>query len=141
VENFELMEGVVGIKPGRRRGKPLALKESYDHSSHNRRRCFFVSFQYEGKSVRLVEIDQKGLPGGCSTYILVAREAMPKDLAETVVAAYVDEKQSLSSSTETLARQGIVLVPKNHPQSGNSEQQKTWREGVLKKVCGAQVSL
>lgn len=114
--------------------KHLTLKESYDHTPFNRRRCAYVFFRFHGRHVCLVEIDQEGLPSsGCSTMVLISAEGFDKEIAESVVKGFVENK-TIAARAKVLARKGIILKTKNHPPAFDEETLDGWRTLLLQKV-------
>lgn len=133
VENFNKSESLV---PRRTKGgKYVTLRESYSNKVTNLRRCVYVNFTCMGFYVCLVEIDQtKAKNIGCSTRILVSGSEIDKKTAEKCAKYYVDEKLLKVQKTE-LAKAGIVLKTHNHPESGDDEAMKLWRQRLLKRIC------
>jgi hypothetical protein len=112
----------------------LSLKESYDHTIANRRRCAYVFFTFHGRHVFLVEIDQQGLPGnGCSTMVLISKNIINKASAESAVEEFV-KKVLLTEREMNFASKGIILKTKNHPEEFNDNSLMVWRARLLRKV-------
>lgn len=127
IKDFDLVQSVVP-------GSKLTLKESYDHSTKNRRRCATVRFTCEGLFVCLVEIDQRQIPGGgCSTKVMVSREAIGEGFADMCIHDYLEGKL-LASTVERLENEGIVLLTKKHPKPDDLGAQDLWRSKLLEKI-------
>lgn len=119
----------------KRSGKMRAsLRETYKGTS-NKRECLYVSFCYEGKHIYLVEIDQSGLPGGCSTYVLISQKPIEKKIANNVVRDYVEGKK-LKDLQEELASLGIIFESKHHPRSISDDHLNAWRMRLLEIIRG-----
>lgn len=113
--------------------KRLSLRESYDRKHNNRRKYVTVSFSYNGTNVMLVEIDQYGLPGGCSTYILVSDNELVEDHAIHVLKGYINGR-ALTETTDQLRKRGVSMKTKIHPISNGSVHTEKWRELLLKEI-------
>lgn len=117
----------------RRSGSYLTLKESYDRTSSNRRRCAYVFFICQGRQVCLVEIDQTGLPGsGCSTMVLISNRTFGKDIPEIAVRGFVQNKSFATRSKEL--GENFALTTKNHPPMYDEEALEAWRRRLLMKI-------
>ena len=108
----------------------LSLKEVYSKETKIQRECAYVRFKYGSKNICLVEIDQAGLPGGCSTYVLVSPETVSDAVADDLVKDYV-EGISLSYIKSKLVAKNIILEAKNHPRSNSIEHQTFWRNRLF----------
>lgn len=112
----------------------LTLKESYDNSPQNRRNCAYVSFMCHDRYVWLVEIDQVGLPGnGCSTMVLISRNVISKDSAESVVKDFV-QAVTHEKIRKGLSSSNIIFETKNHPEDYEDTTTRDWRNSLLRKV-------
>jgi hypothetical protein len=112
----------------------LSLKESYDHTIANRRRCAHVSFTFHGHHVYLTEIDQEGLPGnGCSTIVLISKKIISNASAESAVEGFV-KNALLPEIKKNFANKGIILKTKNHPEKFNDASLMVWRARLLRKI-------
>ncbi|RII26357.1 MAG: hypothetical protein CXR31_11745 [Geobacter sp.] len=137
VSDFTLSEDLVWHKT-RAKGNGLTLKESYDHTAKNMRRCACIWFRYDGSNVCLVEIDQTGLPGkGSSTFVLVSQMTISKDTARGMVKSFV-AGQNLQEKAKRLLSQNIHLKKKHHPQSDDENNRKAWWARLLKIVTDIQ---
>jgi len=108
----------------------LTLKESYDRTEANRRRYAQVTFQYKGKQVCLVEIDQRGLPNGCSTFVLLSGRH-DAALAAKVVKWYVESVTHEKVETR-LARSGVSFRIKHHPPGNTASDRSNWLSRLIK---------
>ncbi|WP_238378948.1 hypothetical protein [Geobacter metallireducens] len=119
----------------RQRGsrKP-SLRETYGNTAEKRRECAYVWFRYREKYVCLVEIDQSGLPSGCSTYVLISSTVVTRDLADEVVRDYV-ERELFDETQKSLRRKGIVLERKNHPHKDSVEHLSAWRNRLIEIIA------
>lgn len=125
ISSWAYSEQRVWQKPRRKGKKRLSQKESYDGTEGNRRRCGYVSFQHEGKKVCLVEIDQRALPNGCSTFVLCSTEYEAAAVADKVVKWYV-EAVTQEKISARLAKLGVVFQVKHHPSSNSEADRSSW---------------
>lgn len=133
IESFEKSESLV---PRRTKGgKYVTLRESYDNTATNLRRCVYVAFTCMGYYVCLVEIDQtKAKNIGCSTRVLVSEGKIDRSLEKACVQDYVDEKL-LADRKKLLADVGVLLRTLNHPPDATDEETKLWRDRLVKRIC------
>lgn len=81
----------------------------------------------------MVEIDQEGLPNGCSTFVLVSSGPDVLKEAETIVRWYVESlKQDIM--VQRLASKGISLETKRHPSSKSLKDISNWGNTLLEKI-------
>lgn len=117
-------------------GTKGTLKEYYD-KKHTRRRMFlYVTFAYEGKDACIIEIDQNGLPGGSSTYVLVSdagNYTYTKELVEGMLKLYVSNK-TIKSIEANFSEKGLRFVHKKHPAGKGERDYKAWRERLLERI-------
>lgn len=133
VSNFNISEHLNMPQKFRKSTESLSQRESYDGNWKNKRKYAVVSFSYLGNIVRLVEIDQKGLPNGCSTYILISTGPISNDDIGAVVKGYVKSKP-LSEITEEFRKRSMTLKTKNHPISNNNIHTQNWCNLLLEEI-------
>ena len=133
VRKFEYDHGLVWKRPEAK--TCLNLKESYDHTPGKRRKCVYVWFEYAGKCVCLVEIDQTGLPGnGFSTQVLISDKNISHTSANSSIELYVLGK-TIEARATALALGGILLRTKKHPPVDDDISHKIWRTTLLHKIA------
>lgn len=130
ITGWSYSEQLVWQKPRYNGKKRLSQKESYDGTEGNRRRCGYVSFQHQWKQVCLVEIDQRGLPNGCSTFVLCSAEHEAVAEADKVVKWYV-EAVTQEKISARLAKVGVVFQVKHHPSSNSEADRSSWISRLL----------
>lgn len=125
ITDWSYSEQLVWQKPRHKGKKRLSQKKSYDGTGDNRRRCGYISFQYRGKQVCLVEIDQKILLNGCSTFVLSSAQHEAAKEADKVVKWYVEAVTQEKMATR-LARLGVAFQVKHHPSSNSEADRSSW---------------
>lgn len=142
VSGFEGMEGVSNFDKSDDLEVPLkgdeyreryTLRESYDKDPSHRRHYTYATFDYNGKHICLVEIDQTGMSTRIGTYVLISETRL--GAAEALRAAYnfVQDlkKEDIKSDW---ADKGIFFKTKSHPPNLAKEAWGSWREKALE--CG-----
>ena len=128
IENFNIYESYVAR---RNNSGLLTLKESYDNSATNRRRCAFVCFVCLGFNICIIEIDQTGIGNArCSTRVLISNKEIPIWFAEECVRDYV-LGSPLEKRVLLAARAGVAFITRKHPQDRREESQILWRTWLL----------
>ncbi|MBT0893730.1 hypothetical protein KI811_07885 [Geobacter hydrogenophilus] len=136
VTRFSLSRQLVWQRQRGPRNRP-SLRETYDKTDENRRECAYVWFRYQERNVCLVEIDQPGLPSGCSTYVLTSQDVVTRDMADEVVRDYV-EREPFEETKRSLKSKGVILERKNHPHTNSSDHQTAWCDRLLNIVSACE---
>lgn len=107
------------------------LRESYDKDPGNRRHYTYATFDYNGKHVCLVEIDQTGMSTRIGTYVLISGTRL--GAAEALRAAYNFVQDSKLDDVEVDWRgKGVLFSTKSHPPKLEKDAWGSWRKRVLK---------
>lgn len=147
VKGFERTEGVTDIVlssdlnvplKGNDNRKYYTLRESYDGSPSQRRHYTFATFNYNGKTVCLVEIDQSGISTRVGTYVLVSTCEFEADKAADDAVYDFVQAVSVESATKDWANKGIHFMTKSHPANQAQELWGGWRSRVLAMVSAVQ---
>lgn len=133
ISNYRVVETEVYRRS--EHGEFLTLKESYDNSEINRRRCAYIFFICRGRYVCIVEIDQTGIGHGrCSTRVLISDQPISQVHAEDCVKDYV-MANPIEERESVLGGLGIRLVRRKHPRSDDEDAQDMWRTWLLSEIA------
>jgi hypothetical protein len=142
-EGFSNHDGVIdlNIHPedcmplGDKKHKTCSLKEFYNKNTKDNRKFIYVTFKYKEYGVCLIEIDQRGLPSGTSTYVLVSHRGHSfsgEDVA-SLLKMYVNNAEIKEIEKEFSVRD-IRFLCKKHPKAKKEDLYERWRWTLLQKI-------
>ncbi|MBN1602025.1 MAG: hypothetical protein JW915_10470 [Chitinispirillaceae bacterium] len=135
VTNFSVTQSDVPLKY--EDTEKVSIRESYDHTPKNRRRYATIRFECNGRHICIVEIDQTGIGNArCSTKVLIANEEILDQCAVDCVKDYVNSRP-LKARQETLKKEGIRFLRKNHPQRNDEVLKAGWRRWMLAELASS----
>lgn len=142
VSGFAKTSGVTGlfISPnlevplkGSQNRQKLTSRESYDNSLLNRRHYMYVVFQYEFKSICLVEFDQTDLTTRVGTYVLIASHGLDESDARKAAKDFVSASK-INKMENYWIQQFVIFRTRPHPPNLAQSQWGRWREMVLELI-------
>lgn len=132
VQDFRVVEDYVYRKNPT--DEHSTLKESYDNTGTNRRRCAYIFFTCRNLKICVVEIDQRAIGNGrCSTRVMISDRDIPESLAEDCVKVYVVGRP-LTEMNSALENLDIKLFRRKHPRNEGEYFQVLWRSWLLKTI-------
>lgn len=131
VTEWSYSEQPVWKKSTKKEMRHRSLKETYDGEEATRRRCAYFSFHYFAKRVCLVEIDQRQLPSGCSTFVLFSTKHEAVKEADNVVKWFV-EGLAQEKMRAQLVKEGVTFKVKHHPPSNSKTDASNWVSRLIK---------
>ena len=110
--------------------------EYYGADCSARRRYLYAYFEYNGKHVLLVEVDQLLLNPGISTFVLVADKPFgnKRGIAELILRRHLRKVKKEQIKREFMQHFNIYVHYKKHPSKKEDKFEESWCRGIVKVV-------